>query len=315
MLRSFGVADLDNAPGFQSGRFDASGFSVLHDFALHGQRQGNLVIFYRENPDQHKLRWRYEGTLDANSNVISGRYALATSLDDTLDRFIIPHDNYIGNFAVVQRPLHHFETLSSVQDLSASGNRSPKDLWRIAYDAVVQAVRAQAHHVPWILFQKRRVRRRRFLELFIRYEQSAHIGNISAAEALSAEEYRELAQLENTSVISDLRFYRSLARLLIRSQVKHTAYANQFHPERLELTSMCVIIVPIVTDVTKTSEIPVSYVSLAGRPTLKLRSIVSISVHSVFTLTSYEKRTEKTTSPRMCCCNYAYRRQLAVFAR
>lgn len=107
---------------------------------------------------------------------------------------------------------------------SAFEESQPKALWAFAREAVLHIVRAKLKKIPrWSWFKAIRDRRLRYIELYSRGVDRQWTGKwgYSCLAPLVWDEIVELQTIERQIPLATIRFWRSLAYLLMRSQVMH----------------------------------------------------------------------------------------------
>ncbi|GJE97347.1 hypothetical protein PsYK624_135630 [Phanerochaete sordida] len=219
----------------QDGDFDGYGFYVGGEFGVRGRREGSRFVFRtvvaqcsdaapasQPDPESEAIPSRsfFDGTINDEGDSITGFCTHGRSSEDVWTP--LQEDERHCSFSL---SLHHPEFFSIFRPQGDADDKKAQALWRYARDAVLHVVRAAAGRLPrWEYFSARRERRRRYLNLYTRSMDREWLGSwwgFSELTELTDDEEVELRQLELSFSVADIRFYRSLAYLLMRSQTVH----------------------------------------------------------------------------------------------
>lgn len=204
---SIGHIDMNHLPA--GGQFMYTGVDSMGDFVVEGSRNGTRITFTRRYKGQ-PASYTYQGEINEDEDEIIGSYGLRTDPREGLA-------DEIGTFKLERRPIPYFLYRPMPQELTES---RPKALWRFALTAVLHDIRMRSTRVPWEFFAERRARRRRYVELYMKYDE--WVGNwkeFAMLDPLTKTECEEWSLLEISSTTADLLFNRSLANFLSRREV------------------------------------------------------------------------------------------------
>ena len=202
------------------GTFRGTGSESLGDFKVFGKREGSQIAFTKVYPAHRGgAKYTYEGTFNCEGDEITGSYCYGRPVDEATTFPLMTPNDALGSFVLKRRPLYYF--LFRPHQSQFDYNR-PRALWRFALNAIQHASRARARKVPWDFFKERRDLRRKYVELYMQFDELSDVGkDAKILPQMSTDESAELANLEMSISTSDLLFYRSLARCLMRREVIH----------------------------------------------------------------------------------------------
>lgn len=186
--------------------FTAADRANKSDFKIAGEcRAGKepgtaSLTFQRSFPARLPIQF-YSGTWNAAAETITGTFGFEENAAKHGGRFVLKR----------VRPESMCFWPAPVQ-LEANKARA---LWGFAIAAVRDGVRRDRW--SWSFFKERRDNRRRFIELYIRSNESS----TQFGTPLNGAERQELLQIKKTFTAADSRFYHSLAEQQIRATPNH----------------------------------------------------------------------------------------------
>lgn len=204
----------------EDGTFSGSGSESLGCFQVFGKRVGSQVVFTKAYSDQNGgARWTYEGAINDDQDEMSGTYCYGRAVEETTSFPVISPADVLGTFSIRRRPLYYFLCRPFKSQFD---DNKPRALWKFALDAVLHATRSQARRVSWDYLKDRRDRRRKYVELYMQFDELRGEGqNIKLLRPMTQEDCAKFAEFEISVTTADLLFYRSLARCLMRREVIH----------------------------------------------------------------------------------------------
>lgn len=214
------VGHLDIEIPHSDDTFRGVGSESLGYFKIFGKREGSQIAFTKVYPEHHGgAKFTYEGTINEDEDEITGSYCYGRPVDkDTTFPLIFANDA-LGTFRLQRRPLYYF--LFRPHQSQFDYNK-PRALWRFALNAIQHASRAQSRNVPWEFFRERRDLRRKYVELYMQFDELSGVGkDAKILPTMSTDQSAEFTNLEMSITTPDLLFYRSLARSLMRREVIH----------------------------------------------------------------------------------------------